>query len=115
MDDRGNFGARASGAAAVQAQTEIVIAHIRARTLIKFGLYGLAALFVIVAALLIVFAPEGRETATTIVAIGLFALAAGSAGFGAFAIKTPLVSAQAGEMGSGRASLGPNDPDSTMC
>jgi hypothetical protein len=63
---------------------------------LKFGLYALASLFLIVAAFLVVFAPEGREAVSSIVAVALFVVAVGCAGFGAFAIKTPLVTAQAG-------------------
>lgn len=95
LDDSGNFAGRASGEQAVNAQAQVLIAHMRARLFMRLGLYGLAALFVLTAAALIVFAPDGRETGTTIVAMALFALAAGAAGFGTFAIKTPLLTAEA--------------------
>ncbi len=96
IDDQGNFDGSASGEEAVKAQAEVLIAYMRGRLILKLGFYILAAIFVIVAALLVVFAPNGRETATSIVAAALFALAVGSAGFGTFSIKTPLVSAEAG-------------------
>src|SRR5271157_5477620 len=52
-----------------------------------------AALFVIVAALLVLFAPYGRETASSIVAVALFVIAVACAGFSTFAITTPVLSA----------------------
>jgi hypothetical protein len=100
-DNRGNINASAKGEEGVKAQTAVLIAHIQARVVIKLGLYVLAGIFVIVASLLVVFAPSGRETATEIIAAALFALAAGAAGFSTFAIKTPLVSAEAGHGNGG--------------
>jgi len=97
VDDQGNFDGMASGELAVKAQAEVLLAHMRGRLIIRLSLYGLAGLFMIVAALLVVFAPNGRETTTAIVAAALFAVAIGAAGFGTFAIKTPLVSAEAGQ------------------
>jgi hypothetical protein len=78
------------------AHAEVVSQYIKSQTWIKFGLYGLAAFFVCIASLLVVFAPEGRETAAGIVACALFVLAVGAAGFSSFAFKTPFMSAQAG-------------------
>ena len=86
----------ASGAEAVRAGADVLNAQIKSQTKLKFGLYGLAALFLIVAAVLVVFAPEGREAVSSIVAVALFVVAVGCAGFGAFAIRTPLVTAEAG-------------------
>jgi hypothetical protein len=97
LDDQGNFDGNASGELAIRAQADILLAHMRSRLIIRLSLYGLASLFVIVAALLVVFAPSGRETATAIVAFALFAVAIGAAGFGTFAIKTPLGSAEGGQ------------------
>ena len=99
-DHKGNILASAEGEEGVKAQTQVLVAHIRSRVIIKLGLYLLAAVFVIVASVLVVFAPAGRETATDIVAFALFALAAGSAGFSTFAIRTPAGSAEAGAPGA---------------
>jgi len=85
-----------TGAEGVRAGTEVLIAQIQSQTKLKFGLYALASVFVITSALLAVFAPENREVASSIVAGALFVVAVGCAGFGTFAFKTPLVSAQAG-------------------
>ena len=86
----------ASGAEAVRAGAGVITQHIKSQTRLKFGLYLLASLFVIVAAFLVVFAPDGRETVSSIIAVALFVVAVGCAGFGTFAIKTPVVSAEAG-------------------
>jgi hypothetical protein len=86
----------ATGAEAIRASAAVLNAHIQSQTKLKFGLYALASLFLIVAAFLVVFAPEGREGVSSIVAVALFVVAAGCAGFGTFAVKTPLVSAEAG-------------------
>jgi hypothetical protein len=85
-----------NGAEAVRAGAGLINQHIRSQTQLRFGLYALASLFVIVAALLVVFAPDGREAVSSIVAVALFVVAVGCAGFGTFAIKTPVVSAEAG-------------------
>jgi protein-S-isoprenylcysteine O-methyltransferase Ste14 len=85
-----------SGALAVNAGARVVTQHIRSQTRLKFGLYALAALFVVVAAFLVVFAPDGRQTISSIVAVALVVLAVGCAGFGTFAIKTAAVSVEAG-------------------
>jgi hypothetical protein len=86
----------ASGAEAVRAGASVLNAQIQSQTKLKFGLYALASVFLIVAALLVVFAPDGRQTISSIVAVALFVVAVGCAGFGAFAIKTPFVAAEAG-------------------
>jgi ABC-type uncharacterized transport system permease subunit len=51
--------------------------------------YCVSVVFVIVVALLIIFAPENRETAVTVTAICLLFLAAGIAGFTSVKAKTP--------------------------
>jgi hypothetical protein len=85
----------ANGTSAVRFQRDILLAYMRGRLIMRLGLYVLATVFVAVAAFLIVFAPNGKETASTIVAISLLAVALGAAGFGTFAIKAPLVSVEA--------------------
>lgn len=86
---------KTSGQEAVRIGGTLISEQIRSLTKLKMGLYFLAASFVLVASLLIVFAPEGRENASSLVAVALIAVALGSAGFGAFALKTPIVSAKA--------------------
>jgi hypothetical protein len=86
----------ASGAEAVRASADVVIQQIRSQMRLKFGLYALASLFVIMAGLLVALAPDGRETTSSILAAALLAIAVGCAGFGNFAIETPVVSVEAG-------------------
>ncbi|WP_158810287.1 hypothetical protein [Beijerinckia sp. L45] len=74
---------------------EVAQAYIRSRVVMKLGLFALSALFLIVAALLVVFAPPGRETAATVISTSLLVVAIGSAGFTAFRFKIPFVSAEA--------------------
>ena len=59
----------------IEEQAQLFAAHIRSRLIMRLGLCGLAALFVVVATLLVVSAPDGREMATSIIAAALFALA----------------------------------------
>ena len=87
----------ASGAEAVRAGAGVLNTHIQSQTTLRLGLYALAALFMIVAAFLVVFTPNDRQVVSSIIAAALFAVAAGCAGFGTFAIKTPFGSVQAGE------------------
>jgi hypothetical protein len=96
IEPNGGIGVTASGAEAVHAGAAVLNAYIRSQAKFKFGLYVLASVFMIVAATLVVFAPDGRETISAILASGLFVLAVGSAGFGTFAIKRSLLTAQAG-------------------
>jgi hypothetical protein len=50
----------ATGAAAVRASAGVITTHIQSQMWLRFGLYALASLFVVVAAFLVVFAPDGR-------------------------------------------------------
>jgi len=86
-----------------RAASDIYTAHMkyaevqaRYTTVQRLGLFGLAAFFITVSAMLVVFAPDGRETATHIIAASLFALSVGVAGFGYFRFKVPLVDISAG-------------------
>ena len=92
LDRWGNIESSGQGAAGVKAHAEIMTAQIRATVVMRLGLYSLAGIFLITAALLIVFAPIGRETATSFVAAALVALAMGSAGYGAFSFRAGNVS-----------------------
>lgn len=65
----------------IAAAREIALAHLRHQTMLKTIMYGLAAFFVVVAALLAAFAPSGRETTVNIIALSLLVLSAGVAGF----------------------------------
>ncbi len=96
FEPNGKISTRASGREAVAATSQVLQLHIRSQMVLRLGLYVLATVFVVVAALLVVFGPSGRETETKIVGLSLFVLAVGCAGFGTFAIKTPLISASAG-------------------
>jgi hypothetical protein len=94
VDKRG-IHAIASGAEAVKAGASVLSAYIHSQTVLKVGLYLLAGFFLVGAAVLVVFAPAGREGVTTIIAIALFAVAVGCAGFSTFGIKAPGFSANA--------------------
>jgi hypothetical protein len=96
MASDGEYTGSAEGDSAIVAQAEVLKAHIRSQMILRLGLYILAAFLMVVASVLVVFAPPGREAVTTIVGLALFAVALGSAGFSAFAIKAPFVSASAG-------------------
>lgn len=98
-----NIETSASGKTALQSQEKIVVAHFRNVLIMRLGLYALAAILVIIAALLVVFAPSGRETLTGVIAFALFALSVGAAGFGTFSIKTPLGNVSAGPSHTGDA------------
>jgi hypothetical protein len=95
MDDNGNVNMDAYGDNAVSRQAEILQAHIRAKTIEKLGLYLLAALLMIAAALMVVFAPNGREATSGIIAFALVLVAGGAAGYGKFSVKVPGISADA--------------------
>jgi hypothetical protein len=75
--------------------SEVAQAYIRSRMLMEFGLFALSALFLVVSALLAVFAPTGRETISSIIAAALLVVAIGSAGFTAFKFKIPLINVEA--------------------
>jgi hypothetical protein len=97
IEPDGQIYAMGSGPEAVQASAAILDAHIRTQAVLKLGLYGLAALFGIMSAALVVITPDGREALCALLSTASFAIAVGCAGFGAFAIKMPLLSAKAGK------------------
>ncbi|MCO6052322.1 hypothetical protein NGM99_21260 [Mesorhizobium sp. RP14(2022)] len=80
----------------VEAHSKLVAEHIKSQTRMRLGLYTLAALFMIVAALLVVFAPDGRQASTIVVAGALIIVSAGVAGFAALKLKAPAVELTAG-------------------
>jgi hypothetical protein len=77
----GDLESEAVGDAAIAVQGQIFAAHIARQTRIRISLYILAAVFVVVSALLVVFVPEGRENLTFAIGAALVVLAAGIAGF----------------------------------
>lgn len=89
IDANGDAEFYASGRDAVIAQAGVTTQHIRSRTLVQIVAYCMASVFVIVASLLIVFAPEGRETATWIVGASLLLISAGVTGFTKLRVETP--------------------------
>lgn len=101
MDDRGNIKASAYGEEAIEPQTKLMSEHIRSKMITKLCLYALTAFLAVAASLLIVFAPPERETATWILA-GALVAAVGSAGFSAFAIRTPKLSTSVGQADESR-------------
>jgi len=78
----GDLESDAVGESAVTTQGEVFSAHIASQTRIRIALYVLAGVFVITSALLVVFAPPGRENLTLAIGAALVLLAAGIAGFG---------------------------------
>ena len=75
---------------------KIYEAYISSRTKTKIALYIMSSIFLAASCLLVVFAPDGREITTNIIAISLFALALGIAGFSFFRLKIPLIAVEAG-------------------
>src|SRR3954453_13223862 len=76
MDGRGGVRGWASGEKAVAAYERVLAAAMRHNTTLHICLYAMACVMLVVCAILIVFAPAGRETAVTIVALALFLVAA---------------------------------------
>lgn len=90
-DPTAAFSIKSEGKDAVQAQSRLVEKRIesdalinreriRSQLILQLGLYLLAALFVVVASLLVVFAPAGREQLTMFIGGALFILACGVSG-----------------------------------
>lgn len=80
----------------VEAHAKIVSQHIRSQTQMRLGLYALAAFFMLAAATLVVFAPDGRQTSTIVIAAALVIVAAGIAGFASLRLSAPGVEIGAG-------------------
>ena len=79
---------RASGDAATMAAHERLVIHHNKMMVIREAVpYGAAVAFALIAALLIIFAPESRNVAANIVAGALFALACSIAGYTRFSAK----------------------------
>ncbi len=72
---------------AIKAGSELAREQLRAIKSLRFGLYLIAAFFVIVAAFLAVFAPTGREDITKAIVAVLGILALGCVGYSHFAFS----------------------------
>jgi hypothetical protein len=92
----GDLESEAIGDTAVAVQGQVFAAHIASQTRIRISLYVLAGVFVVVSALLVVFAPQGRENLTFCIGAALVLLAAGIAGF-----STVRFSVRRGELQAG--------------
>jgi hypothetical protein len=97
MDGRGGVMGSATGEKAVAAYERVLAAAMKHNTTLRICLYAMACLMLVVSAVLIVFAPAGRETAVIIVSLALFLVAAGCAGFATFKLKAPGIELQAAE------------------
>jgi hypothetical protein len=95
-DRNGGVRVNARGPGAIHAIANVLNIQIASQTTRICALYIIAAIFAISAALLIIFAPAGRETAVIIVTVALVVIAAACAGFGIVAITLPGLSAQGG-------------------
>jgi hypothetical protein len=96
IDRDGGIRVNARGPGAVEAMAWVLQSQIIGQTIRACALYVLAAVFAVIASLLVAFSPDGRETAFNIIAVALVVIAAASAGFGTFAINMPGISAQGG-------------------
>ena len=88
---------QAHGADAMAAQATIVTEHIRASSRVKVTQNVVAALFVIMAGLCVLFAPSGRELAAEVIGVAFLVFGAGIAGFANFHVRTPHVEVSASE------------------
>jgi hypothetical protein len=79
------------------AQTTIVTEHIRASSRVRVTQNVVAALFVVMAGLCVLFAPSGRELAAEIIGVAFLVFGAGIAGFANFHVRTPHVEIKASE------------------
>jgi hypothetical protein len=79
----------ARSAEAMKTQTEIVNYHNKMAMIRVVAPYGASVAFAMIAALLIIFAPDSRTTAANTVAGVFVVLALGIAGFTRFSAKLP--------------------------
>jgi hypothetical protein len=80
----------------MSAQTAIVTEHIRANARVKVAQNFVAAVFIVIAGLCVLFAPAGREVAAEAIGGALVILGAGIAGYANLVVKTPHVDISAG-------------------
>jgi len=93
--DDGQFKGRATGEAAVDALGVVL----REREKTKRLLIGAACFFLIVAALIAIFAPPDKQTMGYILGAALLVIALGAIGAAQFKIKVPGIEIQANESG----------------
>jgi len=79
----------AHGGEAMTAQTEIVQYHLRMAMIRTVAAYSISAIFAIIAAMIVIFAPESRGVAANLFAGAFLVLALGIAGFTRFLVKAP--------------------------
>ncbi|EGY02507.1 hypothetical protein AZA_31813 [Nitrospirillum viridazoti Y2] len=79
----------AYGIGAMEAQAAIVTEHIRAGVQVRRSQNILAAVFIIVGGLFLLFAPAGRELAAEIISASFLIIGAGVAGFANLRVRTP--------------------------
>ncbi len=89
----GEFRGRVSGETAVATLGKLMIEKEKTK---RFLIFAAAALF-IVAALMVVFAPEGRENAAYALGAVLLIIALGAIGATRFALKVPGIEVNAGQ------------------
>ncbi|WP_267361089.1 MULTISPECIES: hypothetical protein [unclassified Methylobacterium] len=81
----------ANGADAMSAQTEILKEHIRSSTKVKITQNIVAALFIILGIICVLYAPKEREIAANIVAAAVLLVGMGIAGVANLNLRLPLV------------------------
>jgi hypothetical protein len=75
----------------MEAQAIIVTEHIRASSRVKLAQNVVAAAFILMAGLCVLFAPSGREVVAEIVGVAFLVLGAGIAGFTNLRVRIPKV------------------------
>ncbi len=100
----GSSAGRASGAAAVEAPARILHEKEKTRRL----LIGAACFFLCVAALIVIFAQDGKQTMSYIVGVAFLITALGAVGVAQFKVSVPGISVAAA--GGGAVAYAPVDP-----
>lgn len=95
---------QAQGADAMEAQAKILADYNQAVTARAFASYSAAVVFALISAAVVIFAPEARSEAATLIAGAFLILAVGVAGFTRFKAKAPTIEFEATgrEPGDGR-------------
>ena len=91
---------QAYGEGAMEAQSRIVLGHIKASMIRTVAAYATSSLFAVTSALIVIFAPASRATAADIFAGGFLTLAVGIAGFTHFRFKASGIELGASTTGS---------------
>jgi hypothetical protein len=90
----------ATGFEAMEAQERIIGSTNKMLTLRAYAPYVTSAVFAIISALLIIFAPDSRSTAANIVAAALLITSLGIAGYAQFSAKLPGMRIEGGRLGN---------------